>query len=1006
MGYLLGQTDHADVMRRILFAGGFWPMIWGLAAVAMIVYLYAVERRLVSRAMGLVLTLLRVTLVVLILAMLGEPTAAIDRTESKTRTLAVLTDVSASMDVTDRQMSLGERLRLADALGRLSEQARPIRLERMGIDLRRAQAELSTATAQWPELGERLKRSNLPTPAAEAMLREAASPVHREVELLNVSLGTLSTILEDRRSLPTRQAAEIVDLHSRLLSQVVEPIRRIEKAMKDPPSPPDRAAERIAIWTRDAQDALRGLTALIEAADQASRNLDDAFAAQADADTRRAMDEVGAFSRRQIADGLLRGGKGNLLVGLSDRVKLRYYRFADEARLAAAPATSAPATDDPNRVSGEGTNLAAAIEQVVRDVPANELAGVVMLTDGRHNATDDPAPIARRLGTQGVPICPVVIGSEVSPPDAAIVRIDAPDQVYAEDTMTIGVSVRLDGLEGRTLAVRLLDEAGKALGLAAGDDEDAHIPSPNAPSKERRITASGPSERREIRLSHKPTGKGRHVYRVTLEAAPNEVFKENNQRTVAVQVGDERVKVLLVDGSPRWEFRYLRNLLLRDPSVQLQHVLFDPADIDRQPRATPIVARVQNREPAADRLPQTNEDLNAYDAILLGDVGPDDLSADLQRRIEQFVADRGGTLALIAGKRHMPTDFMGQPLAALLPVEPEGTPSISPQTQPQGSWLLRLADEGQGHLITELAIEPQTNQSLWDALPPFNWRSAMGRAKGGASVLAWAEPPHRGATTATTTTARAPIDRPPLRRDGAVLVAQNYGLGRVLYIGWDATWRFRYKHGDTYHHKFWAQVLRWAQSGNLPAGLQHVRIGTDRVRYPKGRPVVVRAKFTQPNLTAMTDAQVRAIVTQGGRPVVSVRLNYVPASPGIYESTLTGLSPGEYNVRLDSPQIATLRQAGESVEAPATTFVVDPADTAERLELTTNAPLLRRLAELSGGVELPKTSAGNLPGIARIEPIVEHVCRQVTLWDTGWMIAAFATIIGAEWILRKRCGLT
>ena len=41
-----------------------------------------------------------------------------------------------------------------------------------------------------------------------------------------------------------------------------------------------------------------------------------------------------------------------------------------------------------------------------------------------------------------------------------------------------------------------------------------------------------------------------------------------------VQVADDKARVLLVDGEARWEFRYLRNALARDPRVTVEAVVF------------------------------------------------------------------------------------------------------------------------------------------------------------------------------------------------------------------------------------------------------------------------------------------------------------------------------------------------------------------------------------------------------------------------------------------------
>ena len=53
-------------------------------------------------------------------------------------------------------------------------------------------------------------------------------------------------------------------------------------------------------------------------------------------------------------------------------------------------------------------------------------------------------------------------------------------------------------------------------------------------------------------------------------------------------------------------------------------------------------------------------------------------------------------------------------------------------------------------------------------------------------------------------------------RSASLMARQNYGFGRVIYLGIDSTWRWRFKRGSVYEHRFWSQVIRWAASQPRP----------------------------------------------------------------------------------------------------------------------------------------------------------------------------------------------
>src|SRR5262249_59224291 len=74
-------------------------------------------------------------------------------------------------------------------------------------------------------------------------------------------------------------------------------------------------------------------------------------------------------------------------------------------------------------------------------------------------------------------------------------------------------------------------------------------------------------------------------------------------------------------------------------------------------------------------LPAEPDALAAYDCIVVGDVAPEQLPLPERIRLEKYVADRGGTLVFVAGKRFLPLAFTQaaeaatDPLLKLLPLE-------------------------------------------------------------------------------------------------------------------------------------------------------------------------------------------------------------------------------------------------------------------------------------------------------------------------------------------------
>ena len=95
--------------------------------------------------------------------------------------------------------------------------------------------------------------------------------------------------------------------------------------------------------------------------------------------------------------------------------------------------------------------------------------------------------------------------------------------------------------------------------------------------EEVRIEEDGPQE---ISTLFIPKKAGDYAMKARFEADNlAEVMAENNEGQAGVRVVDRRLRVLLLDQAPRWEFKYLEAMLLRERRVELSCFLLE-ADRD------------------------------------------------------------------------------------------------------------------------------------------------------------------------------------------------------------------------------------------------------------------------------------------------------------------------------------------------------------------------------------------------------------------------------------------
>jgi hypothetical protein len=618
-----------------------------------------------------------------------------------------------------------------------------------------------------------------------------------------------------------------------------------------------------------------------------------------------------------------------------------------------------------------------------------KVIAVVLLTDGQHNLGPAPQAVARDLGERQVPIYPVALGARQSPPDAVLVSLRGPEYTVFKDVEAVlEARFKIGGLPAQEFVLELFRE-GKEKKLLASKTIQHD-------GQDRLYTESIP-----VKMDEPGTQTITAVIR-PVKAGVKELRDDNNRLSTSVSVADDRARVLLVDGEARWEYHYLATALSRDRLVELDTVVFD------QPR---LEQRLSDERGKAMGLPARSwpagpDALANYQCVILGDVELENLPLAQRQQLETYVADAAGTLIVLAGKRAMPwaypertPDGESDPLRRLLPIE-------SPvRVAPEQGFALSLTQAGRETRYMELDSDRDDNDTLWAGFPRL-WRWAVaGRAKPGATVLAgWLDP--RDQKT-------PPAER---ERQRAVFARQNYGFGRVLYVGVDGTWRWRYKAGDLYHHRFWGQVVRWAAADRpLVVGNAFVRFGTPQPVYRPGEPVEVVARLSEalgkprPDLTAGAKIIRLGEGKEPEKQVALVPLAQRAGQPRVLDGKLRDLPPGRYAVELALPEMADKllvpAKEGQEEKPLRATFTVLPPESRERIDLEMNLPLLEGLAKASGGRVFLPWEVNELEQLLVSQGLPHVERREQRLWQWWGFLAAVVVLLTVEWGLRKTAGL-
>lgn len=689
-------------------------------------------------------------------------------------------------------------------------------------------------------------------------------------------------------------------------------------------------------------------------------------------------------SRSQAAHRLLVGDstKANgLLERLARDYDVRLYEMGASAREVDRAQFLTKTSTELLRQSGdsrwtETTDFADALRQVRGDIPAAKLSGVLMISDGRDHSSTDLQRQCRPLGGRGIPVNSIVIGSQEPPRDAQITSVQAPSQIYHGDSVLLTVSLKVDRFQGESATVRLFDG-------------DAMI-------EEKSIPITSEHHRDTVTFQHQPGEPGIHEYRVELDELPNEESAENNQFLKPVWVSQDRIRVLLVDQRPRWEFRYLRNLFAgRDQTVFLQAVLLQADRLAGVP-APPIMRASAQRafdDCEANALPIDETEWFKFDVIILGDVSPQELGDAGIQALERYVKDRGGALVVIAGPNQMPHAYRNTPLADVLPVL-MNRQAVATARSPDPSFHFSPTQEGVAHAALQrwaTAAEP--------SFPELTWRHPDREAKAGARVLAYAS-----RNRETPNDAQLDVNE---QRRRALMLWHRFGTGKVMQLNIDETWRLRYGIGDRLHHEFWGQIIRWAVTDRLSAGTDLVRLGTDRTLYKSGEVISVQARLLNADRSPVIDAPVQAKIVFEDEVTRTIDLIPDPQNLGMLQGEVRDLpQPGKYHIELSGDvvdKLLTLEATGTQTVG-LEIGVEATAENLERLDIVADDTVPRQIADWTGGTVADLASADSVLSNLGPKSTFARERWTVPLWNRWPVIGLFLGGLSLEWLLRKRTG--
>jgi len=642
-------------------------------------------------------------------------------------------------------------------------------------------------------------------------------------------------------------------------------------------------------------------------------------------------------------------------------------------------------------LDGDASAMQTSLAALAQRFKGQPIAGILLLTDG--NATDisDDAIDWNDLP----PVYPVALGGDSESLDVSVSRVSVSQTNFEAAPVTITAEVEGQGIAGRKISLRVVDESGKEL-----ERRSLALPATKEPLAQRFLI--------------KPERPGISFYtvQVALEGEEQataghtaEATLANNRRLSTVDRGGGPYRVLYVGGRPNWEFKFLRRAIDEDDEVNLvglvrvakkepkfsflgssgerTNPLFrgfgNQNDEGAEQYDEPVLIRLgtEDKDELRGGFPKDADALFPYHAIILDDIEAGFFKQDQLSLLQQFVSRRGGGLLMLGGKDSFGEGgYLRTPVGEMLPVYLDRHFAAPP---PGENFRLRLTREGWLQPWIRLRANEQDETKRLSGMPPFKSMNRIEAIKPGASVLAEVETENQQVRPA--------------------LVVQPFGRGRVAALTVADLWRWQLKREDHKENdldKAWRQTVRWLVA-DVP---QPVEVETRRAAASSGASgveIVVRARDKQ--FEPLDNAEVSLIISTPDKRDIEMVAEASDKTPGTYVATFQPRAGGAYRATVK----VTSADGGE-VGQRETGWAAEP-ETEEFRTLSVNRPLLERIANETGGevvaLDRLESFVASLPN--RKIPFTES--WTYPLWHQWQVFLIALTCLIAEWGLRRWRGL-
>lgn len=196
--------------------------------------------------------------------------------------------------------------------------------------------------------------------------------------------------------------------------------------------------------------------------------------------------------------------------------------------------------------TGKFTNASVFANQLNDEFLNRNIGAVILSTDGIFNRGGNPSPAFEMLKT---PVYPIALGDTIPKTDVLITQVRTNDLVFLDNDFKIDIQVEAYQCDGQQTRLTVLEDGKKV--------------------HEGFIQLKGNQVSKNIAVVLKAAKLGHHQYTISLSGLKNEISLKNNRWQTAIEVIDDRLKVLIAAASPHPDIAAIKQAVASNKRYEL-----------------------------------------------------------------------------------------------------------------------------------------------------------------------------------------------------------------------------------------------------------------------------------------------------------------------------------------------------------------------------------------------------------------------------------------------------